>query len=202
MRSSLFTAAASDLAIYTVFAASRIPSLYGAFRLRATRDRAPPPRGRLRARLQPHLELRPVAARHAALAAAAASLHGEVGALLVTARPFLEAAGAFPVRRGERDTVAIETAIALAREGKVVVDVPRGHAAAEGAAQEARGAAAHRRGADRARGRRAARAGRGRGHRPAARGSASCASPTARPSTSTTCASRRPARPRRRRPSG
>ena len=36
------------------------------------------------------------------------------------------AAGAFPVRRGERDTVAIETAIALCREGHVVVMFPEG----------------------------------------------------------------------------
>jgi 1-acyl-sn-glycerol-3-phosphate acyltransferase len=36
------------------------------------------------------------------------------------------AAGAFPVRRGERDTVAIETAITLCREGHVVVMFPEG----------------------------------------------------------------------------
>jgi 1-acyl-sn-glycerol-3-phosphate acyltransferase len=36
------------------------------------------------------------------------------------------AAGAFPVRRGERDTVAIETAISLCREGHVVVMFPEG----------------------------------------------------------------------------
>ena len=40
---------------------------------------------RLRARLQPRLELRPLAARPAALAEAALALHGEVGALLVAA---------------------------------------------------------------------------------------------------------------------
>jgi 1-acyl-sn-glycerol-3-phosphate acyltransferase len=35
-------------------------------------------------------------------------------------------AGAFRVRRGERDTVAIETAVALCREGHVVVMFPEG----------------------------------------------------------------------------
>ena len=38
----------------------------------------------------------------------------------------IDAAGAFPVRRGQRDTVAIETAIRLAREGNVVAMFPEG----------------------------------------------------------------------------
>ncbi|HEX7524650.1 MAG TPA: lysophospholipid acyltransferase family protein [Gaiellaceae bacterium] len=38
----------------------------------------------------------------------------------------IDAAGAFPVRRGERDTVAIDTAIRLAREGNVVAMFPEG----------------------------------------------------------------------------
>src|ERR671935_1303761 len=58
-------------------------------------DAVPPPcrrRGespagrRLRPRRQPHLELRPLAARNPALAATLPPLHGEVGALLVAAR--------------------------------------------------------------------------------------------------------------------
>jgi 1-acyl-sn-glycerol-3-phosphate acyltransferase len=36
------------------------------------------------------------------------------------------AAGAFPVRRGERDTVALETATRLCREGHIVVMFPEG----------------------------------------------------------------------------
>src|SRR5207302_6902481 len=47
----------------------------------------PPRNRRVRPRLQSHLELRPVAARTAALAAPLASVHGEVGALLVAAAP-------------------------------------------------------------------------------------------------------------------
>ena len=41
-------------------------------------------------------------------------------------KQFATAAGAFPVRRGERDTVAIETAIELCREGHIVVMFPEG----------------------------------------------------------------------------
>jgi 1-acyl-sn-glycerol-3-phosphate acyltransferase len=40
--------------------------------------------------------------------------------------PFIRAGGAFKVRRGERDTSAIETAIELAREGHAVVIFPEG----------------------------------------------------------------------------
>jgi 1-acyl-sn-glycerol-3-phosphate acyltransferase len=40
--------------------------------------------------------------------------------------PFLKGAGAFPVRRGERDLEAIETAVRLAREGEVVMMFPEG----------------------------------------------------------------------------
>lgn len=37
-----------------------------------------------------------------------------------------DAAGAFPVHRGQRDTVAIETAVRLAREGNVIAMFPEG----------------------------------------------------------------------------
>ena len=40
--------------------------------------------------------------------------------------PLLRAAGAFPVRRGERDTEALETAAQLCREGHIVVMFPEG----------------------------------------------------------------------------
>jgi 1-acyl-sn-glycerol-3-phosphate acyltransferase len=41
-------------------------------------------------------------------------------------KQFATAAGAFPVRRGERDTAALETATQLCREGHVVVMFPEG----------------------------------------------------------------------------
>jgi 1-acyl-sn-glycerol-3-phosphate acyltransferase len=41
-------------------------------------------------------------------------------------RLILDAGGAFPVRRGEADTVAIETAVSLCREGHIVVMFPEG----------------------------------------------------------------------------
>jgi 1-acyl-sn-glycerol-3-phosphate acyltransferase len=46
--------------------------------------------------------------------------------------PLLKAGGAFPVRRGERDVEAIETAVRLCREGKVVAMFPEGTRARKG----------------------------------------------------------------------
>jgi 1-acyl-sn-glycerol-3-phosphate acyltransferase len=40
--------------------------------------------------------------------------------------PFLRAGGAFPVRRGESDVQAIETAVRLCKEGKIVAMFPEG----------------------------------------------------------------------------
>ena len=40
--------------------------------------------------------------------------------------PFISACGAFPVRRGERDQEAVDTAVRLCREGHVVVMFPEG----------------------------------------------------------------------------
>jgi 1-acyl-sn-glycerol-3-phosphate acyltransferase len=40
--------------------------------------------------------------------------------------PLLHGAGAFPVRRGERDVQAIETAVRLCREGRIVAMFPEG----------------------------------------------------------------------------
>lgn len=40
--------------------------------------------------------------------------------------PMLRASGAFPVRRGERDIQAIETAVQLCKDGKVVAMFPEG----------------------------------------------------------------------------
>ena len=115
-------------------------------------------------------------------------------------KQFATAAGAFPGaprrarHRGPRDGRA-----ALPR-GAHRRHVPGGHAAEEGDAEEVRGACAHRRGADRARGRGPARSGGDRRHRPARPARRSCVSRTAPRSRSTTSPA---ARTRRRsRPSG
>jgi 1-acyl-sn-glycerol-3-phosphate acyltransferase len=44
----------------------------------------------------------------------------------------VDGAGAFPVHRGQRDTVAIETAVRLAREGNVIAMFPEGTRRAKG----------------------------------------------------------------------
>jgi 1-acyl-sn-glycerol-3-phosphate acyltransferase len=46
--------------------------------------------------------------------------------------PILRGAGAFPVRRGEHDLQAIETAVRLCREGKLVAMFPEGTRRAKG----------------------------------------------------------------------
>ena len=101
------------------------------------------PRGRLRPRREPRLEPRPVAARGAALPAAPAALHGEVGAVLARPRPDPAGGGAFPVRRGEADTEAIDTAVELVPRRARSSSCSRRDAAPRGPAQEVRGAAAH-----------------------------------------------------------
>ena len=80
-----------------------------------------------------------------------ASVHGEGGALQPDPGP--DPAGGrgvqgAPRRRGRRGDA--HGAVELAREGEIVVMFPEGTRQTEGPAQEARGAAAHRRGTDRA----------------------------------------------------
>ena len=65
--------------------------------------------------------------------------------------PILRAGGAFKVRRGEGDVEAIAHRGRARARGRDRGHVPGGDAPEEGPAQEARGAPAHRRGADRAR---------------------------------------------------
>ncbi len=118
-------------------------------------------------RRQPHVEPRPLAARRRALAAPA-PLHGEVGALEArAAHACCAPAGSFPVRRGEGDIEALETAIRLCREGRVMAMFPEGTRRTQGPAQEAPAAPPHGHGADRARSRRSARPGGDPRHGPA-----------------------------------
>ena len=110
---------------YNVIAALTWPILYGLFRLRATgRDNLPAggcvlacnhvssfdpwPLGMP---LWPHRFLR--------FMAKSELYWFPLGAII-------DGAGAFPVRRGQKDTVAIETAVRLASEGNVVAMFPEG----------------------------------------------------------------------------
>ena len=119
----------------------------------ARRPREPPGGGRLRPGGQPHLELRPLAAR--------VSRSGPKRQLyfMGKAELFNPVLGPIAARRrrvsrsaaARADVEAVEAAVRLCREGGDRGDVPGGHAPAEGPAQEVRAPAADRLGADRAR---------------------------------------------------
>ena len=137
------------------------------------------------------LESRSVAARPRALAAPLSALHGEVGALLVPALGDRRRAPAPSRCTAARPTTRrSRPPSALARGGQRDRDVPRGHAAAERAPEEIRGAA--RTPAPRgSRSRPACRSSRRGSRAPtgcAASSAGGCA--TARRSTSTTCTAR------------
>src|SRR3954467_12416484 len=132
------------------------------------RTRGPARERWIRPRLQPRLELGPMASRPAALAAPLAPLHGEVRALLVAAAPGTERGGrvqgpAWPRRQGgDRAGAAARPRRSRSR------DVPRGDAAGKGSRQEARAATSLGFCWDRAGGGRAPHSGRRRGDRPPA----------------------------------
>ena len=185
--------------MYLAIAGLSWPLLYGLFRLRA-RGREHLPQGGFVLAAESQLELRSVAARGDALSEALPALHGRSRSSSGPAQAVRHRGGRVSGApragrpRGDRDGDS-----ALPR-GAHRRHVPGGHPAQEGAAEEVRGAGAHRRGADRARRGRAARPGRDRRHRPArapraAPGGLRPADPARRP--------RRPRRTRRRsRPSG
>src|SRR2546423_7117436 len=114
------------------------------------RTREPAGERWMRPRLQPRLELGPMASRAAALAAPLAPLHGEVRALLVAAAPRTERGGrvqgpARPPRQGgDRAGAGARPRRSRSR------DVPRGDTADKGSRQEARAAASLGCGSDRA----------------------------------------------------
>src|SRR5581483_5197737 len=144
----------------------RSPQLAGAARaLPAGREGSREPSGgRARARCQPHLELRPLAARNAALAPAPALLHGQVRAVPPGLRAHsarLRSVSRAPRRArraGDRDRRPPGAG------GKGDRHVPGGDTAPEGVAQEVRCQAAGGIGPDRPRRRGAARPGRDQGH--------------------------------------
>src|SRR5918994_3163541 len=123
--------------------------------------------GRLRAGCEPQFELRPLAARPAAVPATVPPLHGQVRALLDAAEADRDGSRRVPGptrRTGHR----------RARDGDAPLPrgshrrhVPGGDAAEEGDAEAVRGPRPHRRRPDRARCGGPPRAGRDRPHRPA-----------------------------------
>ena len=92
-----------------------------------------------RARRESQFELRPLAARPAALPERYLRFMAKSELFWTPFKQFATAAGAFPVRRGEHDTAALETAAAALPRGPHRGHVPGGHAAEEGDAEEVRG---------------------------------------------------------------
>lgn len=110
---------------YNVIAALTWPILYGLFRLRATgRDNLPAGGCVLACNhvssFDPWLLGMPLWPHRFLRFMAKSELYWfPLGAII-------DGAGAFPVRRGQKDTVAIETAVRLASEGNVVAMFPEG----------------------------------------------------------------------------
>ena len=132
---------------------------------RGPRRREPAGR-RLRARRQPHVELRSVAARLAAVARAAAVLHGQGGALQPDSRTAVarrRRVSRAARRAGHRGHGGLGQALPRGEDRR---DVPRRDAAIEGHRQEVRAPAADGCRPHRACGEGAARARRDRRHRP------------------------------------
>ncbi len=110
---------------FRVLAAVSRPVLYGPFRLRAFGLEHVPPAGGfvLASNHTSNLDAWPLA-----LPLYPRQLHFMAKAELYkpVLRPILDATGAFPVRRGERDAEAFKTAVWLAREDGVVAMLPEG----------------------------------------------------------------------------
>jgi 1-acyl-sn-glycerol-3-phosphate acyltransferase len=117
---------------YFLYGALSWPVIYGAFRLRATGVENLPPDGGFvlaanhTSNLDPWPLAMPLWPRRQLHFMAKVELFNPV------LGPLLRAGGAFPVRRGERDVEAIETAVRLCREGHVVAMFPEGTRARKG----------------------------------------------------------------------
>jgi len=112
--------------LYNVVAAFSVPVLYGLFRLRAKGlENVPEGTGFVLAtnhvsNFDPWPLGMPLWPRHFLRFMAKSELYWWPATLV------LNGAGAFPVRRGQRDIAAIETAVQLAKEGHVVTMFPEG----------------------------------------------------------------------------
>jgi 1-acyl-sn-glycerol-3-phosphate acyltransferase len=117
--------------LYSVIALASSPVLYGLFRLRSRGRENLPAGGCVLAsnhisNFDPWPLALPLWPRRSLRFMAKSELYWFPLSLIVNG------AGAFPVRRGQHDTVAIETAVRLAREGNVVAMFPEGTRRAKG----------------------------------------------------------------------
>ena len=111
--------------LYVLVAALSWPVLYGLFRLRATGKEHLPAGGYVLA-ANHNSNFDPWPLGLPLFPKRYLRFMGTSELFWTPLKQFATAVGAFPVRRGERDTLAIETAISLCREGHVVVMFPEG----------------------------------------------------------------------------
>jgi 1-acyl-sn-glycerol-3-phosphate acyltransferase len=111
--------------VYVLVAALSWPVLYGLFRLRA-RGREHLPEGGYVLAANHNSNFDPWPLGMPLFPRRYLRFMGKSELFWTPFKQFATAAGAFPVRRGERDTAAIDTAARLCREGHVVVMFPEG----------------------------------------------------------------------------
>jgi 1-acyl-sn-glycerol-3-phosphate acyltransferase len=111
--------------VYSVVALLSWPVLYGLFRLRARGKEHLPDGGYVLA-ANHNSNLDPWPLGLPLFPGRYLRFMGKSELFWTPFKQFATAVGAFPVRRGERDTVALETAVELCRAGHVVVMFPEG----------------------------------------------------------------------------
>ncbi len=111
--------------VYMLIAVATWPVLYGLFRLRAT-GREHLPEGGFVLAANHNSNFDPWPLGMPLFPGRYLRFMGKSELFWTPVKQFITAAGAFPVRRGEKDTVAIETATQLCRDGHIVVMFPEG----------------------------------------------------------------------------
>jgi 1-acyl-sn-glycerol-3-phosphate acyltransferase len=111
---------------YHFIAAVSWPALYGLYRLEATGLERLPPSGGFVLAANHTSSLDPWPLGLPLWPQRQLFFMGKVELFNPVLGPLLRAGGAFPVRRGERDVQAIETAVRICREGGIVAMFPEG----------------------------------------------------------------------------
>lgn len=111
---------------YFAIAAASWPFLYGLYRLRSSGSENLPREGGYVLAANHNSNFDPWALGMPLFPRRFLRFMGKSELFWTPLRQFLVACGAFPVRRGERDTAAIDAAIRLCQEGHVVVMFPEG----------------------------------------------------------------------------